>query len=212
MHSYRWDDPASDAVLLDEADSRTFSTVDPDGEPLELEHAFPSRHSCVVCHGTDRARVLALRSDQLNREVSYDDGKADQLAAMAAIGLFDGAPLSTATIASPADPNAPIADRARAYLDANCSHCHRPGGWVSEGVDMDLRYTTPFEDTRTCGVDTVSGESGDRLAPGSAEDSRIFQRMATRDAWQMPPLATGIVDPTGMSVVRDWIDGLDGCP
>ena len=184
----------------------------PDGEALMLEHVFPSRHACIVCHGTDRARLLALRSDQLNREVTYDDGKADQLAAMAAIGLFDGAPMSGASIASPADPQAPVADRARAYLDANCSHCHRPGGWVSAGVDMDLRFTTPFADTRTCEVRTVSGESGDRLVPGSAEDSRIYQRMSSRDAWQMPPIATSIVDPTGLSVVREWIDGLSGCP
>jgi hypothetical protein len=77
---------------------------------------------------------------------------------------------------------------------------------------MDLRYATSMADANLCGVGAVSGEVGDRLVPGAPEDSRIFERMATRGVWQMPPLATDVVDPVGVGVVRAWIESLDACP
>jgi len=39
------------------------------------------------------------------------------------------------------DESAPLADRARAYLAANCSNCQRPGGPTP--VDLDLRFGIP---------------------------------------------------------------------
>jgi len=50
-----------------------------------------------------------------------------------------------------------------------------------------------------------------RLAPGDPEDSLIWVRINERSLWQMPPLATSVVDPDA-ELIRAWIEELDGCP
>jgi hypothetical protein len=35
--------------------------------------------------------------------------------------------------------------------------------------------------------------------------------MSRRDANQMPPLASSVVDTAGVALVREWIAGLDAC-
>ncbi|MEZ4443811.1 MAG: PQQ-dependent sugar dehydrogenase [Polyangiaceae bacterium] len=211
-HSYRWNDAGTDADLLDDGDAWTLDVDQPNGAAVAVEHTLPSRHTCVVCHGLDTARPLALRSDQLDRSRVYGEGMVNQLEAMEAIGLFASAPPSRPPMAEPGDPSASADDRARAYLHTNCGHCHRPGGWVSATVDMDLRFDTPFADTQTCNVTAKSGELGLRLVPGDAEASRIYQRMSRRDPFQMPPFATTLVDDRGVQVVGAFIAGLSDCP
>ena len=46
------------------------------------------------------------------------------------------------------DESRSLDQRARAYLDINCAHCHQPKGWsrpADEGLD--LRYEVPFANT-----------------------------------------------------------------
>jgi mono/diheme cytochrome c family protein len=80
------------------------------------------------------------------------------------IGMFK-APLAQAPAGLPklSDPSsADLLDaRARSYLHANCSHCHRPAGG-GQGT-MDLRYGEAFKDTVTCNAAVTQGNVG----PGS---------------------------------------------
>ena len=54
--------------------------------------------------------------------------------------------------------SAPVAQRARAYLETNCAQCHQPGGPTA--LDMDLRAVTPIPDTHTVGVAGVGPSVG----------------------------------------------------
>ena len=48
-----------------------------------------------------------------------------------------------------------------------------------------------------------------RVAPGQPDQSAVIARMSARgDMNQMPPLATEIVDATGLDAIRQWIAGL----
>jgi mono/diheme cytochrome c family protein len=114
----------------------------------------------------------------------------------------------------PADTSAPLADRARAYLHTNCSQCHRPGGPTPS--TMDLRYTTSLAATNACNATPQSGDLGiganaRLIAPGSAANSLIVNRMNRRDQNAMPPLASNLVDTAGVALLTQWIDSLTGC-
>jgi len=49
-------------------------------------------------------------------------------------------PTALPRMANPQKLQGSFEDQARAYLDANCAHCHQPGGWASESTGLDLRY------------------------------------------------------------------------
>lgn len=213
FHGYAWDPAGREATLEDGAQARRLVAL-VDGEPTAVEHTFPSRDDCQVCHGTGDMPALGVRLDQLAREVRYADGAAAQLDVLAEIGLFDRALPDVAAMADVHDEAASREDRARAYLHTNCAHCHRPGGWTPPDLTLDLRWSTPTEATELCGVPPQYGSpfpAAYRVAPGNAEGSLVWQRISERSLWSMPPLATSVVDPDAV-LVRDWIDAMTACP
>ena len=179
---------------------------------------YPSEGQCMRCHTAAAGFSLGLKTSQLNRELGAAPGTgANQLTTLADQGLL-AAPLGSAPdllprLADPAEPAAPLPERARAYLDTNCSPCHRPGGPTP--VAMDLRAETPLAQTGVCNVVPAGGSLGISdarlVAPGSAARSVLFQRMTRRDSFQMPPLGTRVVDPGGAALVGAWINALASC-
>ena len=69
----------------------------------------------------------------LNRDNVYGEQTVNQLAHMEAQGILAGVPGDLAaieTVADWQDTAAPLENRAKAYLDSNCAHCHNPGGFA----------------------------------------------------------------------------------
>ena len=118
------------------------------------------------------------------------------------------------TMSDPANPNAPLVNRARAYLHTNCSQCHRPGGPTPS--TMDLRYTTALSATNACNAVPQSGDLGlganaRLIAPGNAANSLLVNRMNRRDQYAMPPLGSNVVDAAGVTLLTTWVNSLIGC-
>lgn len=106
-----------------------------------------------------------------------------------------------------ADGAAPIQDRVRSYLDANCSGCHRPGG-PSRGL-FDARWTTPLREQGLLFGALMAGNLGiDNarvLVPGSPEKSMLYQRMKRHDAFRMPPVSVHDVPSPVLPLMEAWI-------
>jgi mono/diheme cytochrome c family protein len=181
---------------------------------------FPSESECLDCHTSAAGRALGLETAQLNRSFTYPQTNrtANQLTTLNHIALLT--PTITDAASQPAmpdpfDPSASLAQRARSYLHTNCSQCHRPGGPTPS--TMDLRYTTALADTNACNVSPHSGgdlglgANARLIAPGSATNSLVVNRVNRRDAFAMPPLGSNRVDAPGTSLLTQWIDGLAGC-
>ena len=112
------------------------------------------------------------------------------------------------------DENAPLAARARAYLHANCSHCHvRSGGGNSS---MQLASNFSEGDMEIMDAVPVHGELGipnaRLLAPGDPARSLLILRPAMRGAFQMPPVGTLQPDPKGTALLVQWIASLGSKP
>ncbi|MCZ6786237.1 MAG: PQQ-dependent sugar dehydrogenase [Planctomycetota bacterium] len=202
---YKWNFLGTDADLLPGADSETYLLED----GTDLTWNFPSREQCLLCHTEAAGRVLGVKARQLDRDFAYGATTDNQLRTWNHIGMFD---VDIGDIRDampdPRDATRPLAARARAYLDANCSQCHRPGASVVS--DMDLRYTVPLSEMGIVDALPQHGEldlpDARRVAPGSKESSVLWERMRRRDCPRMPTLDSDIVDPLAIDVVGAWID------
>ncbi|MBX3224657.1 MAG: PQQ-dependent sugar dehydrogenase [Labilithrix sp.] len=206
-YTYEWSDDGRDAVLLD---SGKVKVVD------GAAYTFPSRAQCVSCHTPAAGFTLGLQTAQLNHAIVYPDRRrANQLATLEHVGLFDE-PLGPSTMLARFpqrdDVKAAPEDWARAYLHANCSHCHRPGG-PGRG-NADLRFSSPLAQI---GCDSaaffeVLGRDDPRvIIPGDPDGSILVARMRGEQMGRMPPLATSVVDERAVQQIRAWIKGIDSC-
>jgi hypothetical protein len=195
-YSYMWDRERKDAFLLEGAEIGNYAmqpgSHDASGASVH-RHTFPDR--------------------------DYAGFVENQLDAMAYIGVFEKKLPKAADdlprFAQPDDEDADLQDRARSWLYANCSHCHRPGGPTP--VTLDFRYETPLAEVNACGVTPQIAlgalPNSKIIDPGHSDNSEMFYRLSHREAVQMPPIATMIVDPTGVDAVQKWIDTtLTACP
>jgi hypothetical protein len=210
-YSYEWNDAQTDAVLLPSGKTKTVGAQ---------TWTFPSRVECLRCHTLGAGRTLGLEVAQLNRDYTYpgEELPTNELARLEHIGIF-ASPLGADPSALPAYPapfgDAPLSDRARSYLHANCAQCHRPSGGAGRAT-MDLRYSTPFAGTQTClavpHVDDLGIPDGRILQPGVPDRSILSLRVHATDVKRMPPLGRATVDPKGSALLDDWIRSISTCP
>lgn len=200
--SYAWAADGSDATLVPQEGSSVSVPLEGGGSHA---HGYPGRSDCLACHTSASRRTLGMWAAQLNRVQAYADGTENQLAAWTRAGLLTGTETTPPRIPPVHDLAAPVPDRARAYLHANCSSCHRSDG---PNPAWDARYTTPLADSMMCG--------NNRLVPGMPGASTMAIRMRQLAPMglenPMPPLARTTVDHPGVGVVEAWITGLGTCP
>jgi hypothetical protein len=218
--TYQWNDEGTDAQLLDERKTVEFTIQEAGGSKV-IEYLFPENDDCVICHGKAIDDVLGPKTGQLNRDRDYDGIVANQLVAMAEIDLFalesgeEIDPEGELKMASPQQRRGTLEERARAYLDANCAHCHRPNGYASSSDHgLDLRYQVALEDSGLCDpMRAFTQWTGmARVAPGNPDGSGLLQRFLVDGVLRMPSTATSVVDPLGASLLRDWIARIETCP
>jgi uncharacterized repeat protein (TIGR03806 family) len=201
--SYRWRADASDAELLTEG-----LTEEIDLGSRTQTWSYPSRNDCLVCHTANAGFVLGVNTRQLNSangclQTWNHQGVFQPAIRDEDIPRFD-------RLASIADSTASLENRVRSYLDSNCAQCHRPGGSRS---DFDGRYETPLDLQKLVNGPLTSSDlniAGAKLVvPGEPDKSMLYLRMKRRqDAFNMPPLASHLVDPAAVAVLAAWIQDL----
>lgn len=206
-YSYEWDADRKEARLLEGGKSVVI-----DG----FGWSFPSRSMCSSCHTAAAGRTLGLMTAQFNREIEYADGhRENQLTELTRAGWFaepPGDPSTLPRFPDREDTDAPADAWARAYLHANCSHCHRPGG-PGRGMS-NFTFDAPLADTG-CGVspelDPLGIDNAEVIAPSAPETSVLLTRVSAVGAARMPPLATGVPDALAIDHLRDWISQIGQC-
>jgi len=217
--TYKWLGDGSDAILLTDAATEAY-TVQTRGGPVQQIWEYPSRAQCLTCHNPATGGFLGIRTHQLNTELRYPQRNTDggvvrnQIEHWGALGWLhpppDGEALAALPVAAAVDDeDAPLELRARAYLDANCAACHRPGTAVRAAFDA--RFTTPLwgQNIVTATVQENLGILDARaIAPGAPQRSIIVHRLASTGAVGMPPLGRHVVDTNGLQLLTQWVNGL----
>lgn len=215
--SYKWRDDLSDAELVaPEGLHEDVKVRDANGSTRVQSWYYPSRADCLVCHNDHTTGTLGPKARQMNRDVRYPDGITEnQLRRWNRLGLFDTTLkdsdiASLPTLARTDDTSRSVEDRARSWLDANCGHCHRPGGTVA---NFDARYETPLAEQHLIDGPVLIDQNVDRarvISPHDPWRSVALMRVNTNGDIRMPPLARNTIDTQGAQLLRSWIESLPG--
>ncbi|USA38264.1 SO2930 family diheme c-type cytochrome [Pelagerythrobacter marinus] len=204
---YLWNEAQTEARLA--LAGARIDLVTPRGEAIS--YRVPNKNQCKECHGLDGAVVpIGPKARNLAQE---------WLAAIAARGMIDRVPDGADALprwegAADATGGAQVTLAARAYLDVNCAHCHRPGAMASNS-GLDLRWEQ--RDPRALGVmkrPVAAGRGSAGLlfavVPGKPRESILLHRMASAEPGvAMPELGKATVDPEGVRAVERWIAAME---
>jgi uncharacterized repeat protein (TIGR03806 family) len=210
---YVWNESQTDATLEVAAGSVEVSWTDASGQKRAIDYTIPNVNECRQCHDKSKTLLpIGPKARNLNRDFSYSEGVANQLEYWTKIGYLKGAPSSDSVRKVPAwnDPaTGSLDERARAYLDNNCAHCHRAGGVAGySGLLLEFNETDP----RRLGLFKLpnsAGYTGNRpydLVPGKPDDSILIYRMeSTRPKEMMPEIGRSLPHREGIELLRQWI-------
>ena len=198
--TYKWRPDNSEADLLADGLEENVTITGVNGARRVQRYSYPSRADCLFCHNQHANYVLGPKTHQLNGEFTYPaTGRFDnQLRTLNHLRLLNP-PQSEASFAtylrsvSVASATAPVQTRMRSWIDANCSHCHRPGGF---GPGYDGRFYTPLAKQNL-----INSYVKFRDPAGSL----LYQRDNSLDASKMPPVAKNVIHETAMATMRQWI-------
>ena len=216
--TYRWRPDGSDAELLSTSFEDNLTIIESDGSSRQQTWYYPSRSECFVCHTEASGRVLGPKTRHLNRDILYPSTglTGNQVETYNHLGMFDqnlnAGDISTYLSAKALDDqSASIDDRARSYLDVNCSSCHRPGagtratwnGLLSENLaNAFIVNGEVAEDLGISGAKVV--------VPGDTAKSILYQRMKqVNTTAAMPPLAKSVRHDEGLALIAEWINTMD---
>lgn len=217
--AYRWNDEETDAKLAVAGGRADVSWTHYDGQVRELKsYIIPNMNECKQCH-EQNGKLLPIgpKARHINRDYPYQDGLMNQLRRWQAVGYLTGAPEPEQA------PRVPVADdpgsgslneRARAYLDINCAHCHNPTG-PGQMSGLDLSYTQM--DAGKYGVFKAPvaagrGSGGHKfgIEPGHPEASILMHRIESVEGGvMMPPLPKRMVHDEGVALLREWITAME---
>jgi hypothetical protein len=223
--NYKWRPDNSDADLLPGSLSENILITNAAGVRTQSWY-YASPSDCQECHSTAVAgnpsgiNVLGVNARQLNGSQTYPaTGVTDnQLRTLNRLGLFNPAINEAAIgtyskLSAMTNVGAPLQERVRSYLDANCEECHQPGG---QGITWDARYDTPLAQQNITNYPAAfSLGISDGACVVKARDiwrSVLVSRLNTLNPDIQMPDFRNLIDTNALAVITAWINSLPGTP
>ena len=216
---YVWNDEQTDALLEVAGDTKTVQYVDARGTARQHAYVIPNLNQCKGCHNRNEVITpIGPSVRQLNGDLVYGGtAKGDnQLRYWQRTGMLTGMP---ALADCPKTPvwNKPetgsLNDRARAWLDINCAHCHNPSGpAMTSGLNLSVSETDPtalgFLKTPVAAGRGSGGHAFD-IVPGKPDESILIYRLHSTDPGDMmPELGRKTVHTESLDLLRAWISAM----
>lgn len=205
---YVWNKAQNEAVLEVAGATLPFSWKDTKGVTIDLEYSVPNQVQCKSCHERNgEFSPIGLSARQLNRD--------DQLEHWKNAGFLVGLPENNIPkLTNYNDETALIEDRARAWLEINCAHCHSAEG---PAKNTGLYLTASQTDDYKLGlgkppVAAGRGSGGLKygIVPGNADKSILYHRIKSLDPGvMMPELGRKMEHKEGVELIRQWIDEME---
>ena len=217
---YVWNDQQTDASLEITGDIKSLSLLEPaSGEAQSFAYVVPDKNQCAGCHETDHGSKQLLpigpKARHLHKASVYHDGAAQLTAWREKLSLTGVPEAITANADWQHGAGHSLDERARAYLDINCSHCHNPNGAADTSALLLNIQNTNALSMGVCKPPVAAGRgTGNRqysIVPGNAERSIMTFRMrSTKPGDMMPELGRSLAHAEGIALLNEWINALDG--
>jgi len=216
-YPYIWNEDQTDAVLKVVGGEIEVAFVDQSGKEQIINYIIPNKNQCKTCH--NKSEVLApigIEVQHLNNQYQFADTLSNQLALWQKLGKLDGFQGADAhpAMINYEDKNLPLDQRAMAYLDINCAHCHSPEGPAStSGLFLTYDQTDPMK----LGIFKTPVAAGNGagtfkfdIYPGKADQSILTHRMnSTEVGVAMPELGRTTIHQEGVELIREWINSME---
>jgi len=223
---YIWNEEQTEAFLRVAGGSSPLTLQSGDtgreGESrINFTYFIPNQNQCSGCHQTEppdgELRPLGARLTQLSSALHPDEGES-QLQALQARGWLSELPNRQVPV-DWSDSGESLANRALAYLNMNCGHCHNPQGAAdTSALILDGSHRS-FTELGVCKPPVAAGGGAGSLryeiVPGDADSSILVYRMQSQAPDEMmPELGRALIHQEGLELVSDWIAemNLDPCP
>ena len=215
--NYVWNEQQTEATLNYVGKTELVNWIDSNGEKKEVYYKVPNLNQCKNCHNSNNTIVpIGLTAAQLNKYYKPLGDKINQLDYFKKTGVLSNFTHSSEVSKMPVwnDPKTGSVDeRSRAYLDANCAHCHSSQGSAkNSGLYLDYHE----KDTRKRGIfkppvaaGKGSGNFQYGIVPGKPQESIFIYRLISNDpAIRMPEIGRSIPHQEGISLLTTYIKEL----
>jgi len=214
---YVWNNYQTDAILSLAGTRTDVSWIDHGGTPISILYSVPNMNQCKSCHvHNNRLQPIGPKIRNLNHIFPYQSGSMNQLEKWISLGILES--LSNIsdlpkTVNYENKNDGSLNERARAWLDINCAHCHRYGGPAeTSGLFLNIEENN----LRTIGVNkppVAAGRgTGNRkynIIPGYPDKSILeFRINSTDPGIMMPEISRKLVHKEGVELIRAWIKNM----
>jgi uncharacterized repeat protein (TIGR03806 family) len=206
--AYQWNAEQTDAMRIVLGAEVPVVWTDETGKLQRINYSIPSQPQCKSCHDLNGQRMpIGPTARQLN--------KGDQLQKWDQQGLIAEFPTGAIPqLVDYSNKDATLNDRARAWLEINCAHCHRREG---PAKNSGLYLLTSETEAYRLGVNKPpiaagKGSAGMKysIVPGHPDQSIILHRIASLEPGEMmPELGRKMQHKEGIELIEEWILAMD---
>lgn len=215
--NYLWNQTQTEATLDYVGKTTQVAWWDKKGDQKKVDYVVPNNNQCKNCHNANNKIIpIGLTAAQLNQRYFASKDSINQLDFFKAKSLlthFTAAKHYAPMPAWDSALSATLEERGRAYLAANCAHCHSSVG-SAKNSGLYLNYHQ--KDPRKRGIlkpPIAAGKgSGDLqydIVPGKPEESIFIYRMKSNDpAIRMPEIGRSVAHEEGFALIEEYIKSL----
>jgi uncharacterized repeat protein (TIGR03806 family) len=209
---YIWNETQTDAVYDPAGETLQVSYINAQGKKIQTPYLVPNKNQCKGCHLQNKVVMpIGIAARHLNSNYVYAEGAVNQLEYWKQHNILNELPSDApAANANWQNEKLSLDSRARAYLDINCGHCHRPDGPANTSGLFLHAHETNLTSLGVMKTPVAAGRgSGNRLydiVPGKPDASILLFRMQTNDPGiAMPEIGREQLHAEGIALIREWI-------
>lgn len=212
---YEWNDEQTEATLEIIGGDKKVDWINIHGTSMHTKFLLPNKNQCKGCHSFNGELIpIGPKVRNMNHDMLYPEGKKNQLDKWVEAGYLTGYNkadnISNKLAKWDDSTSGTVEERAKAYLEVNCSHCHRREGPANTSGLFLLQSEKNPESWGVMKSPVAAGRaSGNNLydvVPGKPEASILPYRMNSDDPEiMMPELGRRLIHTEAVALIKQWI-------